>query len=614
MPEQLSNSNQTHARTGRAARAASLAFAAAVALLACQHGAPVSFAQNAAKAQAAPAPARGETVRQGKAKMKAAAQEKQDQQPAQERREKQPAPRPASEITRARRAAAPAATPSAAAPVATPSTAAPAATPASAVPPATPSASTAPATPPAARKRVPAAAAPSAAPVVAPAVDETKDAAAAPGSVAAKSKGEEGEVERLRAEIKDAKPGAERARLQRSLVEHLVALKRQPEALDALRLMIHEDRFDPPFFFNTGNALARLGDASAAEDAYRKAISQRRGNYSRALNNLGVILIRQGHWDEARETLAAALVQENYAYAEASYNLGRLHLLRGEADLAIREWLRTLRLEPEHAEAAAALARAYAEDGDAERGINVLDNFITRSTRTGAGVPREIAEARRELVAAATTAEDPDAAHSKTGNGAPDAQLPGASAKLRAHKVDRATYELLRSARAKRESGGEEAVKHYRDVLARSPGGYFPPANLELGAALMNLNRDEEAVAALLPLTQRDAARYPVAHYHLGRIFERQGHIERAAASFERAAQLYGDTNPQVLIDLSRARERAGDHAGALAAMNNYAAALGRQGTVPAWVAGRQEKLRRKAAAATTASPAPKDSSTPTRQ
>jgi hypothetical protein len=61
-------------------------------------------------------------------------------------------------------------------------------------------------------------------------------------------------------------------------------------------------------------------------------------------------------------------------------------------------------------------------------------------------------------------------------------------------------------------------------------------------------------------------------------------------------------------------RERAGDHAGALAAMNNYAAALGRQGTVPAWVAGRQEKLRQKAAAATTASPAPKDSSTPTRQ
>jgi tetratricopeptide (TPR) repeat protein len=436
--------------------------------------------------------------------------------------------------------------------------------------------------------------------------------ATAPKSDAAKSKGEDGEVERLRAEIKDAKPGAERTRLQRSLVDHLVALKRQPEALDALRMMIHEDRYDPHFFFNTGNALARLGDASAAEDAYRKAISQRRGNYSRALNNLGVILIRQGHWDEAQETLAAALMQENYAYAEASYNLGRLHLLRGEADRAIREWLRTLRLEPAHAEAAAALARVYAEDGDAERGINVLDNFVARSTRTGAGVPREIAEARRELAAAAAATEDKDATDSKTG-GATGVRSAMPGANLRAHKADRATYELLRSARARRESGSvEEAVKHYREVLARSPGGYFPPANLELGGALIGLKRDEEAIAALLPLAEKDNARYPVAHYHLGRLFERQGHLARAAGSFQRATELYGDANPQVLIDLSRVREREGDHAGALAAMNDYADAVGRQGTVPAWVAERQAKLRQKAAASPVSS-AP-NNSTPTRQ
>jgi tetratricopeptide (TPR) repeat protein len=380
--------------------------------------------------------------------------------------------------------------------------------------------------------------------------------------------------------------------------------------------MIHEDRYDPPFFFNTGNALARLGDASAAEDAYRKAISQRRGNYARALNNLGVILIRQGHWDEARETLAAALMQENYTYAEASYNLGRLHLLRGEPDLAIREWLRTLRLEPAHAEAAAALARAYAEDGDAARGISVLDSFVARSTRTGAGVPREIGEARRELLAppaaTATTAEDADAVNPKVAGGR-EARPSKRDVKFRAHEVDRATYDLLRNARAERESGKvEEAVKDYRDVLARSPGGYFPPANLELGATLINLKRDEEAIAVLLPLTQKDAARYPIAFYHLGRLFERQGHLARAAESFQRAAELYGDVNPQVLIDLSRAREKAGDDAGALAAMNDYAAALGRQGTVPSWVAERQAKLQQKAAAVS-ASSAP-NSSTPTRQ
>ncbi|HLL17042.1 MAG TPA: tetratricopeptide repeat protein [Pyrinomonadaceae bacterium] len=571
MPEQLSNPNQTYARARRFALAAALPVAAAAAVLAlcC---APAAFSQNASKPRTAPASAQAAAKQGGgKAKAAGAPQEK-------------PAPRTASEITRERRAVGSPATGSAAT----------AASP----------------TPSPAPKVVPSAAS-SPAPAVAPPVDVR--VATATESGAAKSKSEEGELERLRAEIKDAPPGAERTRLQRSLVDRLVALKREAEALDALRLMIHEDRYDPAFFFNTGNALARLGDASAAEDAYRKAISQRRGNYSRALNNLGVILIRQGHWDEARQTLSAALMQENYTYAEASYNLGRLHLLRGEADLAIREWLRTLRLEPAHAEAAAALARAYTEDGDIERGINVLDNFVARSTRTGAGVPREISEARRELVAAATTTtEDGEAANSKAG-GAHDARLARRGAKSGAHEVDRATYDLLRAARTERESGSaEEAVNRYRGLLARQPGGYFPPANLELGIALINLKRDEEAIAALLPLTQKDAARFPVAHYHLGRLFERQGHLARATDSFQRAAELYGDTNPQVLIELSRLREKSGDHAGALSAMNDYAAALGRQGTLPAWVAERQAKLKQKAVAST-ASPAP-NSSTPGKQ
>jgi len=453
-------------------------------------------------------------------------------------------------------------------------------------------------------------------------------AVSAPENVAVlKPASEEAELERLRAEIKDTKPGAERTRLQRALVDALVILNRTPEALDALRLMIHEDRYDPSFFFNTGNALARLGDASAAEEAYRKAILQRRGNYARALNNLGVILIRQGHWDEAKETFASALMQENYTYAEASYNLGRLHLLRGEANLAIREWQRTLRLEPTHAEAAAALARAYTEDGDARRGLAVLDTFAARSTRSGSGVPREITQARRELVEATAAAGDAEeevanvkarandnasanvsrvadvdrsrvAGNSSMSRNIATGNRPRAAAsntKLRAHAVDRATYNLLQTARERRESGNyEESVKHYRSLLARSPAGYFPPANLELGAALINLKRNEEAIAALLPLTQKDSARYPIASYHLGRLYERQGQYERAAHHFGRAAELYGDANPQVLIDLSRTREKIGDTAGALAAMNAYAAAIARQGTVPPWVAERQEQLNRK--------------------
>ncbi|MGI9108140.1 MAG: tetratricopeptide repeat protein [Pyrinomonadaceae bacterium] len=438
-----------------------------------------------------------------------------------------------------------------------------------------------------------AAAQPAAAPATAAANATTAPAAVASVSNEATAEGEEAELDKLRADLGAAGISTERARLQRALVARLVELKRDADALAQLRLMLGEDRYDPPFFFNTGNALARLGDASAAEDAYRKAISQRHGNYARALNNLGVVLIRQGHWDEARQTFAAALKQENYTYAEASYNLGRLHLLRGEADLALREWGRTLQLEPAHAEAAIALAHAYAEDGDAKRGLLVLDNFVARSTRSGgaAGVPREIVDARRELVAAANI---------KTGDGAggdDGVRLSSSnSTPRRSHVVDRMTYDLLQTARGARERGDyAEAAKYYGSVLARSPGGYFPPANLELGSALMNLRREEEAIAALLPLTQKEAApRYPVAYYYLGRLYERRGQLETAAQHFARAAELYGDANPQMLLDLSRVREQMGDHAAALAALDAYVKSIAQQGTVPAWAIERQAKLSQK--------------------
>ncbi|HJR07394.1 MAG TPA: tetratricopeptide repeat protein [Pyrinomonadaceae bacterium] len=586
MPEQLSNPIPRHTRAAVTLRAQRFIRAASLSVMAVAACVPAAaaFAQNAAKPQPASVQAQAVKPKDAKAKpddAKSKASEAQEKKPA---ASTTTATTTTTEITRARRAVAPAAATSAA-PVAAPSVA----------PSAAPNA-----------------------PAVATSVDKPAAAVASKNDAATKAapKSDEAELERMRAEIESMKPSAERARLERALVDKLVALKRETEALDALRLMIHEDRYDPPFFFNTGNALARLGDASAAEDAYRKAIGQRRGNYARALNNLGVILTRQGHWDEAREALAAALMQENYTYAEASYNLGRLYLLRGEADLAIREWTRTLRLEPSHAEAAAALARTYLEDGNAKRGLAVLDQFTARATRTGASVPLEIADARRELVESVGAKVDDadDDANVKTGAGVGadrGARMSGASpasSNASAREVERATYELLQAARARRESGDyEESVKHYRGVLARSPAGYFPPANLELGAVLINLKRDEEAIAALIPVTERDAARYPVAFYHLGRLYERQGQTERAADSFARAAALYGDDNPQVLIDLSRTREKAGDTTGALDAANAYAAAMKRQGTVPAWVAERQAKLRQKAAASAS-SPAPKNS------
>src|ERR1700749_429691 len=202
---------------------------------------------------------------------------------------------------------------------------------------------------------------------------------------------------------------AERARQRQAMAEELAASGNKAEAVALLRSMLAEERFDPAFFYNTGNALARMGESEAAVEAYRKAVSQRRGNYARAQHNLGVVLTRLGRWEEAEEALTAALKLESFTYAEASYNLGRLAPLRGESTLAMTEWERTLRLKPDHADAAVALARLLAEGGDTQQALATLDALSERLSRRGVEAPREIAVARGEIIAASNVVEDSNA-------------------------------------------------------------------------------------------------------------------------------------------------------------------------------------------------------------
>ena len=430
---------------------------------------------------------------------------------------------------------------------------------------------------------------------------------------------EDGEVEGLRARIASEKDGAERGRLRRALAERLASTGRRSEAVELLRAMLGEERFDPPYFYNTGNTLARLGESSAAIEAYRKAAGQRRGNYARAQHNLGVVLMRLGRWEEAQAALTAALKLENYAYAEASYSLGRLYALRGEAGLAIDEWARTLKIKPDHADAAIARARALAEDGDPEEALAVLDAFGERFARGGAGMPpREVSVARGEIVAArniayaeagekgargtpseaiaSSSSTSVSAGGSRGGGGGVRASKAGA---LKPLSIARENYTLLRRARAARESERhEESVALYRRVIEGS-GGYFPPANLELGFALASLGRNEEAVTSLRRVTEKEGDRYPIAFYHLGRYYEHLGRLAEAGAAYSRAAALLGAESPQFLLDVSRVREKEGKWAEALAATVDYVRAMEPLGATPDWARERLERLRLKAATAT---------------
>ena len=341
----------------------------------------------------------------------------------------------------------------------------------------------------------------------------------------------------LRDQIAAAASPADRIRLQLKLADYFVSAGRKPEALKELDAIATSGAFDPPGFYNLGNAYARLEQSDAAIAAYRKAIEQRNGNYSRAYNNLGVVLLREGRWDDAYEALIAALKIESFRYAEASYNLGRVYAARGQNDLAVREWQRALHVDPKHDAAAQALAVANTE----EEKIRV----------SKPDAPKKVA-------------------------------------------LDQASFDYLQKARNASERGKMlEAVENFQQVLNRQ-GGYFGPANLELSYALLNLKRYDEALGNLLQVTQRDGARYPISYFHLARTYELKGDLKNAEAAFSQAIGAYVPTNTQFLLDLARVREKQGDFKGSLDALERYIASMQERGQKPTWSDQRLAELRSK--------------------
>ena len=142
------------------------------------------------------------------------------------------------------------------------------------------------------------------------ATEEGTDAAAAklkPAEKGAPQTSEDGAFATLGDQITAATTPAERTRLSLELADQLVEAGMTSEAIAKLHLLTGEERFDPSGLFNIGNRLVRLGDAPGAIEAYRKAIDQRKGNYSRALNNLGFVLLQEGQWDQSYEALMSAL-------------------------------------------------------------------------------------------------------------------------------------------------------------------------------------------------------------------------------------------------------------------------------------------------------------------
>lgn len=403
--------------------------------------------------------------------------------------------------------------------------------------------------------------------------------------------------------VAEAPSPAERLRQQLRVVEQMIAAGLKQEAIAELESLSAEDRFDPQGFYNIANAFARLDATDAAVRTYRKAIEQRKGHYSRASNNLGVVLLRQGFWDQAYEAFLTALRAENFRYAEASYNLGRLYAARGEMDRAMREWRRAVAVDPGHTAAVHALGNA--RSGDSPSVSSSISSLERPSASSGVRSPEKPAVSSvsspgkpAERVStgappATKTAEKSSSNAAASRNERSKAATAGAR-----FTVDGETLTLLQRARTAHERARYgEAVADFRSVIKRM-GGYFSPANLELSYSLMELRRYDEAVVTLLQVAQRDGSRLPISYYHLGRLYELRGDLEHAEDYFTRAAASYAGENSQFLLNLSGIREKRGNLPGALAAMEEYVKRKEQQGQKPDWSDARLASLREKVTAA----------------
>jgi tetratricopeptide (TPR) repeat protein len=377
---------------------------------------------------------------------------------------------------------------------------------------------------------------------------------------------DEDPIKALRAQIEAASVPQDRNRLQLKLAEELVKTGNKTDALKELVSVLNANDFDPVGYYNLGNAFARLDESQPAIAAYQRAIEQRKGRYSRAQNNMGVVLLREGRWDEAHAAFSDALKSENFRYAEADYNLGRLYAARGQSDLAVRAWRRALRIDPHHTAAAQALARGE-EEIVVEKAPRAESSEST-SAKPGSESVKSASESAKSASAARGT---------------------------KTLALDQVSFEFLQRARDAAERGKTlEAIDNFRRVLNRQ-SGYFAPANLELSYALLSAKRNDEALAQLLQVSQRDGARYPVSYFHLARLYELKGDLQQAETAFAQAVAAYGANNAQPLLDLSRVREKQGNFKGALEAMERYVTLMQQQGLKPVWGDERIAELRAKA-------------------
>lgn len=300
----------------------------------------------------------------------------------------------------------------------------------------------------------------------------------------------------------------------------LLALGQIEQAQNCLAKAHQLDPSDPETVKDIGNCLLAAGNRQGAASAYRKSL-EIRADYAPAINNLGGIAQQEGNHQAAIEL-----------------------------------FLRANKLDPSLTQASLGAAQSALAIGSWDLAINCCNRALqTNGKQSGFNLIKGIALQNKEEPGKALSAYENEL---KTNPGALDAYLNAAIIHLQTGNPNAAERLLLQLlalqpehnngklilAQAQQRTGKwEEAAKNYQGIAFSDIANAMVPFNL--GLCLLELERNNEALAAFIQATRRDP-NLVAAWGNIGNLLKENGKLQEALDAYNRVLS-HDPNNPMAL-------------------------------------------------------------------
>jgi len=275
------------------------------------------------------------------------------------------------------------------------------------------------------------------------------------------------------------------------------------------------------------SGLGRYAEAVAAHQHYVELAPSE----PNAHDSLGMTYHEAGRYEEALAEFARAL-ELDPEFHFAHLHLGDVYFRLGRYQAAIKQYQRYLEFAPSDWDRAFGynrLALLYWKKGDLGRAGAAAEQEVKYRNNFGGALL--IALARGDL----RTAEKLKA---RLFGNAPHPQ-PAVALSPKQLAYCRGYYAL-------KTGHATEAIEHFQAAL-RQPPLVWNVDGVEdcLAQAYLELGRPGEAIAEYERIVRLNP-NWPLAHYHLGQAYERQGECEQARLAYERFLHLWKDADPDI--------------------------------------------------------------------